>query len=381
VSRQGQLRVLEGSLVRYAIRVRNNGPAAARNVTVRDDLPPGLTLLGANVVFATPPDEPCALPCAVPELAPGEDLVVQITVRVGPAGVYSNTAEVTADNDSTPGNNTAEPVVLTAFPRDKDLRDLAELGFALVSSGTDTTILDRNASVTAGLVGSNGGVKLGQNTRVDDVLAGGNVTIGHNARVGDVTAGGRVSVGRNVLTGTLTEGAAVSSVELPAAAAVPDPPRAIGRTTQQANAGPLHLVPGSYGQLTTANNDRIVLIGGEYHFSSVTLGNNVRITVDLRNGEPLTIRVVDAITIGNNLTMTVTGGTAASIGVLAGGNVTIGANAAVFGTWVASAGQFELGHNARLTGAVAAEHLHARQNAAITHLPYGGDHAEPTNPA
>lgn len=103
-----------GLPITYTVVVRNAGPGRARNVTVQDALPPGMTLLSATV---TPPQgDPflCAgTLCAVGDLDAGESATITLIARVDPAyngATITNRATVTslafdpapADNDSGP---------------------------------------------------------------------------------------------------------------------------------------------------------------------------------------------------------------------------------------------------------------------------------------
>lgn len=96
-----------GQTVTFTLVVSNNGPANATNVTVREQLPAGLTFLGSI------PDQGSYDPntglWSVGTIAANTSLRLQLTVRVETNQAIVNTAEIaTADQrdpNSTPGNN------------------------------------------------------------------------------------------------------------------------------------------------------------------------------------------------------------------------------------------------------------------------------------
>jgi uncharacterized repeat protein (TIGR01451 family) len=97
-----------GSTINYTITVTNNGPDAAQNVVVNDNLPTGL-----QFVSATPSQGTCAgtdpFSCSLGTLAGNASATITLQALVtATSGTVSNTASVTADtDDGTPGNNTS----------------------------------------------------------------------------------------------------------------------------------------------------------------------------------------------------------------------------------------------------------------------------------
>ncbi|HEX7150879.1 MAG TPA: IPTL-CTERM sorting domain-containing protein [Thermoanaerobaculia bacterium] len=97
-----------GSNVTYTITVSNNGPTAATNVVVSDDLPAGLTF-----VSATPSQGTCnasdPISCNLGTLANGASATVTVVANVSATGgTIANTASVDgAETDPNGGNNSS----------------------------------------------------------------------------------------------------------------------------------------------------------------------------------------------------------------------------------------------------------------------------------
>ena len=95
--------------LRYVITLRNDGPAQADAVTVTDELPPTVTLLGATAGQG----EPCTragaeLTCPLGTIAAGAEVGLTITVQPTQVGRLVNTASVAGDQqDLNPANDSA----------------------------------------------------------------------------------------------------------------------------------------------------------------------------------------------------------------------------------------------------------------------------------
>ncbi|MCU0708535.1 MAG: hypothetical protein MUF23_09605, partial [Pirellula sp.] len=125
ISKAGPATITAGSELTYTLTVTNTGPSSATNVLVSDTLPTGLTFQGgtstingsqagnvsANNNVAT---------VTIPTLNPNETAIVTIraTVGVNVTGNISNTATVTAANDSNGNNNQSQAITtnVTAPP-------------------------------------------------------------------------------------------------------------------------------------------------------------------------------------------------------------------------------------------------------------------------
>lgn len=112
-----------GDLIQYRIAVANAGPSVARNVTVDDVLPDGLSVTSAGVLSGAGrctvlPASPGRVICDLAGVDPGEAVEVLVTATVDPAltdgSELVNEVEVTSDTaDPDAGNNstTAETTV------------------------------------------------------------------------------------------------------------------------------------------------------------------------------------------------------------------------------------------------------------------------------
>lgn len=93
-----------GEGIVFTVTVSNVGPANATGVVVTDQLPSGFTYVTDNSGGAY---NPATGVWPAGNVATGGSRVLNITATVNGSGNYTNLAEVTADNDSTPDNNTA----------------------------------------------------------------------------------------------------------------------------------------------------------------------------------------------------------------------------------------------------------------------------------
>lgn len=100
------LLAMQGGQVVLRLVISNPGPEAARNVTVRDELPGALALVTAEAVGGTSATESAGGRTVVllnwPELAPGAEVQAILTVQVSPSvadgTVIDNLAVAYADN-------------------------------------------------------------------------------------------------------------------------------------------------------------------------------------------------------------------------------------------------------------------------------------------
>ena len=104
-----QVQLVNGQAsVSYTVRVRNNGPNQAHNVTVADAAPSGVTFLA---VTQAPVGGGCSitggvlLQCSLGTLGPGVERVIGVSARVTQTGTYVNCAMATGDGKDTNGSN------------------------------------------------------------------------------------------------------------------------------------------------------------------------------------------------------------------------------------------------------------------------------------
>lgn len=134
--------VLAGETTEFSIVVTNEGPSSARQVTVVDTLPDGLTAIGASgdgwlcTPSPTPATPASIVSCTLPELVPGASTPLVITAEVASNApdetTLTNTATVsTVTPGDDPDNNTDTSTV--------DV--VAEADLAITKTHADGTVL------------------------------------------------------------------------------------------------------------------------------------------------------------------------------------------------------------------------------------------------
>jgi len=116
-----QIQLVNGQAsVSYTVRVKNNGPNQAHNVTVADAAPSGVTFVA---VTQPPTAGGCSitggvlLQCSLGTLGPGVERVIGVSARVTQTGTYVNCAMATGDGkDTNGGNNRACASTLVTAP-------------------------------------------------------------------------------------------------------------------------------------------------------------------------------------------------------------------------------------------------------------------------
>jgi uncharacterized repeat protein (TIGR01451 family) len=101
--------VAQGNNVTYTITVTNNGPLAATNVVVTDNLP---APQDSDFVSVTTTAGTCdrtgnTVTCNLGTLAANTSAIVTLVVKAKKSGTLSNTAVVASPEDNTPANNSA----------------------------------------------------------------------------------------------------------------------------------------------------------------------------------------------------------------------------------------------------------------------------------
>lgn len=150
--------VIAGDLLTYTIRVTNNGPNDATNVTLTDTLPPGVTFDSASpgCTFYAPNQVVCALGT----IPVGGFVEITITVQPNTPGTIINTAEADADeNDPNPDNNQDS--------EETEVRSVADLSVDKVDD-IDPVVVGQDFSYT--ITVTNGGPSTATNVTLTDTL-------------------------------------------------------------------------------------------------------------------------------------------------------------------------------------------------------------------
>ncbi len=222
-----------GSNVTFTIQVANSGPDDAKNVVVKDQLPPGMTFVSSTATVGS--YNAATERWTIPTMVVGKIEKLEIVARVNLVGERTNTAEIVEssqfDPDSTPGNNVESEDDQDSVTFIPELVDLA------LAKLVDDPSPDVGDTVRFSIVMDNAGPSTATEVEVTDKLPAGLTVVGINATQGvyDPASGiwnvGSVPVGDNprldidVRVDTpnpLTNTAEVTSVRQPDADSTPD---------------------------------------------------------------------------------------------------------------------------------------------------------------
>jgi uncharacterized repeat protein (TIGR01451 family) len=177
----------QGSEFAYNVALSNDGPSPATGVTVRDQIPTGVTFISSTVTSGTYNATTGVWDLGT--VAAGATSSLTINVRMNSSAAVSNTAQVatsnTLDPDSTPGNSIAtedDQQTVTVTPRRVDLSVTKVVDRARPAPG-------QNVTFTVGL--SNAGPDAASGVIVTDQLPAGLTFVSSTATVGgyDSTTG------------------------------------------------------------------------------------------------------------------------------------------------------------------------------------------------
>lgn len=153
--------LLAGQTGTYELLVTNAGPSVARNVTVSDTLPDGLTFVDAVVPDATCTGSGQEFSCSLGDIGPGGQVTIEITVNVLEGGEYTNCATAGSPTpDPDPSNN--ESCVTT---------DAANTDLGIQKTGPDFFPEGKNRNYTL-LVTNVGSQPSGGTVTVTDAIPG-----------------------------------------------------------------------------------------------------------------------------------------------------------------------------------------------------------------
>ncbi|WP_322511827.1 DUF11 domain-containing protein [Chloroflexus sp.] len=110
-----------GDQVVYTLTIGNTGSAPATDITLTDNLPPSLRLIGVTTTIGNAGTNGNQVTVTAPSLAPGETIVVQVTAQVvaplvapnniNTASVRTSSVEITTDNNTSSATLGSPPVV------------------------------------------------------------------------------------------------------------------------------------------------------------------------------------------------------------------------------------------------------------------------------
>ena len=163
--------VLAGNNITYTITVKNNGPAAAANVTLTDTLPANTTVVSIAAVPAAgwtcPAPSGGTQTCTNPSVASGAStvftLILKVTAGTPPGTVILNSANIASSTttDPTNANNTATSSSTVVSPTQADVSIIKTASPEPVNQGTNLTYT---------LQVTNNGPAIAQGVTVTDVL-------------------------------------------------------------------------------------------------------------------------------------------------------------------------------------------------------------------
>jgi uncharacterized repeat protein (TIGR01451 family) len=90
----------------YTIRVTNNGPDPAEDVTISDQLPPSVEFVSSTASVGSCGESSGTVPCTVGTMSNGDEVTIDIVVRPTVVGLITNTASLSSvTSDPNPDNN------------------------------------------------------------------------------------------------------------------------------------------------------------------------------------------------------------------------------------------------------------------------------------
>ncbi|WP_328331596.1 hypothetical protein OHA70_11840 [Kribbella sp. NBC_00382] len=153
--------VQAGKPVTYLLTITNNGPSAARSVTVTDPVPAPLKYVSAASSKGSCDQADGTVTCAVGTVAPGDEITISVVANVPsgtPPNELANTAEVSSPTpDPVAGNNTATYTLLTG----------AQANITLTKSVSPDPVV-AGAAITYTLTVGNVGPSDAQSVSMDD---------------------------------------------------------------------------------------------------------------------------------------------------------------------------------------------------------------------
>ncbi|MCC7261112.1 MAG: T9SS type A sorting domain-containing protein, partial [Candidatus Latescibacteria bacterium] len=194
-------------------------------------------------------------------------------------------------------------------------------------TGSQRVSIGQEASITGDLY-SGGDLSLaqgkaGQPGQVAGSLAAvGDIGIAqYNHIAGDVEAGGRVKLsgkkqGAVTIDGTVTSQAAVRSIALPPVSLPVDTKKAPDITVKKKKMrdwAPNSTANPAYGVLKVEQDAQVTMHSGTYYFKRLDLGPGSTLTIQLHNGNPVTVAVAEVFRLGQGGKVVIQGGDASQV--------------------------------------------------------------------
>jgi uncharacterized repeat protein (TIGR01451 family) len=195
-----------GETVTYTVSLFNLGTAVATNVEVTDALPANVTFLSATPAGGTRFQETATGGVwSVPSIAPGQTILLTLTVQATNTSVAFNTATITHSDVWDP-NNRNDTARTPTDPQEADL---------IVSKTVDETAPNVGDNVTFTVTLENLGPSTAQTVAVNDLLPAGLQFVSATASAGSYLAGSGVWTLGAVASGTTNTLLIVATVLAP----------------------------------------------------------------------------------------------------------------------------------------------------------------------
>ncbi len=232
VVKSGPQTAVRGGNITYSLTVTNTGPAVAQNVVVDDVIPQGLTtpvVSGQNCAVNNG-----TVRCTIGTMAVGEQRIITINLQVPSVtgvcqtGSVTNTATLTATNDTTNANNTSAVTTQLQCPTPQ------QADMQITKTGPTPNTVVRGQNIAYALLVKNNGPSSAPNVIVGDPLPTGTTFVASASdnrctlsgavlfcNLGTMTSGQQISVpvtlnvtqpsGQTCVTGQVLNQAAVLS--------------------------------------------------------------------------------------------------------------------------------------------------------------------------
>ncbi len=271
-----------GKDLTYTLKVSNDGPDTATEVTASDPVPAGTAYVSATTSAGTCSHASGTVSCSLGDLAVGATVTIVITVTVGAgvtAGEVTNTATVSSPTpDPTTSNNTAT-----------DKTDVVTSADAAISKSASPGTVHAGDQVTYTLTATNKGPSDARSVVVSDLLPSSLTFVS----AGPPAAG--CSAADQLVTchlGTLAAGATAPPVTVVARVLASIPPGTITNTATVSSATPDPNPANDHGSVTTTVDTSADVAITKSGPSSLVAGGPATYTLSVVNHGPSDTRSV-----------------------------------------------------------------------------------------